>query len=182
MTGTHYLLAPACRNRRYAHISRGRMLKIQLPYRAISTNKLYLGAKVVSPEYKRFKRDIGLYLVANYPKPVDLKGNLVMTLEVGLSSSLADGSNTVKGIEDSLAEHFKFNDKQIVTTHIEKYLKLIERVEKVNPEAASHLRNPAGFSKDCDFNYSGIIETAFIWGDTEQGHTYWSNISRHLEG
>jgi Holliday junction resolvase RusA-like endonuclease len=98
------------------------MLKIQLPYKAISTNKLYLGAKVVSPEYKRFKRDVGLYLVANYPKPVDLKGNLVMTLEVGLSSSLADGSNTVKGIEDSLAEHFKFNDKQIVTTHIEKYL------------------------------------------------------------
>ena len=98
------------------------MLKIHLPYKAISTNQLYSGHKNISAAYKKFKKEVGLYLLANYSKPVKLDGNLVLTMEVGFSSSLADCSNAIKGCEDSLAEHFGFNDKQIVTVHVDKFL------------------------------------------------------------
>lgn len=95
---------------------------IKIPYKALSANKMYLGAKVISPEYKRFQKDVGEFLKLNVKKPVNLTGNLVMTLEVGYSNPLSDTSNAIKSVEDVLASNLGFNDKQIVSHHIHKYL------------------------------------------------------------
>ncbi len=96
---------------------------VKLPYKALSTNRLFLGRKVPTAEYKRFQQDISEYLKLNYKvNGKKLEGNLVMYLEVGLSNPLSDGSNTLKSIEDCIARHFGFNDKQVVTHHISKYL------------------------------------------------------------
>lgn len=45
-----------------------------------------------------------------------------MHLEVGFSSPLADLSNSVKAIEDIIAEYFEFNDKMVIDTILRKYL------------------------------------------------------------
>jgi 5'-3' exonuclease len=58
-----------------------------------------------------------------------------------------------------------------------KYLKLIESAKIVTPQIVPYLSDPACFSKDCNFLYSSRINTAFVWGATEQGHDYWSNIN-----
>ena len=96
---------------------------VKLPYKALSTNRLFLGRKVPTAEYKRFQQDIADYLKLNYKvNGKKLEGNLVMFLEVGLSNPLSDLSNCVKSLEDCIATHFGFNDRQIVTHHASKYL------------------------------------------------------------
>lgn len=97
-------------------------LDLSLPFKAFSTNDLYAGRKVRSYKYKTFRKEVLEYLENNYEQKVDLRGNLVLSLEIGYSSPLADASNGIKGIEDVVAEYFKFNDKFIVELHVEKYL------------------------------------------------------------
>ena len=53
---------------------------------------------------------------------VNLSGNLQIIMEVGFSSPLSDLSNSIKSIEDVVAEYFDFNDRQVVTIHMDKYL------------------------------------------------------------
>lgn len=97
-------------------------IDLSLPFKAFSTNDLYQGRKVRSYKYKTFRKNVLTFLEENYEQRVDLKGNLSMSLEIGYSSPLSDASNGIKGIEDVVAEYFKFNDRQIVTILIEKYL------------------------------------------------------------
>lgn len=97
-------------------------LDLSLPFKAFSTNDLYSGRKVRSYKYKSFRKSVLAYLAENYEQRVDLKGNLVLSLEIGYSSPLADASNGIKGIEDVIAEYFKFNDRFVVELHVEKYL------------------------------------------------------------
>lgn len=99
-----------------------RSLDLKLPIKAISTNKLYAGRKHRSYIYKNYRKQVFQFLDDNYSFPVSLKGNLVLELEVGFSSPLNDASNSVKGIEDCIAEYYGFNDRQIVTIVIHKYL------------------------------------------------------------
>lgn len=97
-------------------------LDLKLPFKAFSTNDLYAGRKVRSYKYKNFRKAVLQYLEDNYEQKVDLKGNLALSLEIGYSSPLSDASNGIKGIEDVVSEYFKFNDRQIVTIVIDKYL------------------------------------------------------------
>lgn len=97
-------------------------VQLQLPFKAFSTNDLYAGRKVRSMKYKGFRKTVLDFLNKNYEQRVDLAGNLVLSLEIGYSSPLSDASNGIKGIEDIAAEYFKFNDKQIVTLNVDKYL------------------------------------------------------------
>lgn len=94
---------------------------LKLPYKAISTNELWLGRKTPSAKYKRFKRDILLYLEENY-KRQSFKDGISVDLEVGFSNPLSDLDNSLKGLMDTLAEFFQFNDKQIIHYNASKYL------------------------------------------------------------
>jgi len=97
-------------------------VRLNIPHSAISTNQLHLGRKVRSYEYKKFRKEVFAYLADNIKADVKLEGNLIFKMEVGLSNPLSDASNTMKGVEDVLAEYFQFNDRQIVSIHIDKYL------------------------------------------------------------
>lgn len=99
-----------------------RSLSLEIPYPALSTNMMYSGRKVRSYYYKRFRKDIFKFLSVSYPDPVSLKGNLVLSMEVGFSSPLSDLSNAIKSTEDVLAEYFSFNDRMIVSIKMNKYL------------------------------------------------------------
>lgn len=99
-----------------------RSVSLQLPFKPFSTNKLYFGRKVRSTAYKNFRDEVLQFLSDNYDSNVSLDGNLVMSLEAGFSSPLADLSNCVKSIEDIVAEYFGFNDKKIVSIKMDKYL------------------------------------------------------------
>lgn len=99
-----------------------RSLDLKIPIKAISTNKLYGGKKVRSWYYKKYRKEVFQFLKANYDDKVSLTGNLVLELEVGFSSPLNDASNSIKGIEDCIAEYYAFNDRQIVTIVVNKFL------------------------------------------------------------
>lgn len=103
-------------------IAKKRSLKLRIPIKAISTNKLYGGKKVRSWFYKKYRKEIFEYLGANYPDPVCLGGNLTLEMEVGFSSPLSDASNSIKGVEDCISEFYAFNDRQIVSIKVDKYL------------------------------------------------------------
>ena len=51
-----------------------------------------------------------------------LNGNLKLAMTVGFSSPLSDLSNSIKGIEDVLAEYLGINDRQIVAIELNKVL------------------------------------------------------------
>jgi hypothetical protein len=97
-------------------------VNVKIPIKAISTNRLYAGVKRRSGVYKGYRAQVLKWLEENCPYTVDFPKNMVLTMEVGFSSPLSDASNAVKGIEDVVAEYFGFNDRQIVTVHIDKYL------------------------------------------------------------
>lgn len=97
-------------------------IAVELPIKAISTNKLYSGKKVRSWFYKKYRKEVFQFLDSNANFKADMTGNLVVDLEVGFSSPLSDCSNAIKGIEDCIAEYYGFNDRQVVSVHIDKYL------------------------------------------------------------
>lgn len=97
-------------------------IELKLPIKALSTNKLYAGRKTRSWHYKKFRRQVFQLLEAYDKTNVRLEGNLKMTIDVGFSSNLSDLSNATKGIEDVVAEWLGFNDRQIVTIELNKYL------------------------------------------------------------
>ena len=99
-----------------------RSLELRIPIKPISTNKLYSGRKVRSVYYRKYRKEIFQFLQDNAPDPVSLQGNLTLELEVGFSSPLSDLSNSLKGVEDCIAEFYKFNDRQVVSIVANKYL------------------------------------------------------------
>lgn len=64
------------------------------------------------------------YLNENYDnRGLSLSGNLKLTMEVGVSSSLMDASNTIKAIEDVVVKWSgSFDDRQIYSITVEKYI------------------------------------------------------------
>jgi Holliday junction resolvase RusA-like endonuclease len=100
-----------------------RSVQVLVPHKAISTNQLHMGTKTRSWDYKKFRKEVFQFLEDNHGgvKP-NLQGNLVFTLEVGFSNPTSDLSNSIKGIEDVLAEFYEFNDKQIVRIVMDKYI------------------------------------------------------------
>jgi len=99
-----------------------RSLDLKIPIKAISTNKLYGGKKTRSWYYRKYRKQIFQYLGEHCPDPVCLSGNLTLQMDVGFSSPLSDASNSIKGVEDCISEFYTFNDRQIVTIHVDKWL------------------------------------------------------------
>lgn len=97
------------------------MIRHEIPFAAISTNRLYTGRKRRSWQYEQYRKQVLEYLALNY-NPLPLEGNLELYMDVGFSSSLSDCSNSVKGIEDIVAEFNGFNDKKIIHMEVNKYL------------------------------------------------------------
>lgn len=97
-------------------------IHLTIPLKALSTNKLYAGVKKRSWHYKKFRKEMFRFLGNIEKVGVCLSGNLVMDMEVGFSSPLNDLSNSIKGTEDILAEWLGFNDRQIVTMVLNKFL------------------------------------------------------------
>ena len=95
---------------------------VMIPVKAISTNRLYGGIKRRSFEYKKYRKTVLDYLEKHYPYRAKFPKNMVLHMEVGFSSPLSDASNSIKGVEDCVAEYFEFNDRQVVTLHVEKFL------------------------------------------------------------
>lgn len=104
------------RNRRKSRVD------IEIPMPALSVNKMYTGKKRRSVYYKHFRRNVFRYLNENLTDKGNLQGNLGLSLEVGVSSTLSDLSNCLKAIEDIMAEYLDFNDKQIVHEELDKYM------------------------------------------------------------
>jgi Holliday junction resolvase RusA-like endonuclease len=94
---------------------------VELPTKPISTNNLYRGKKVRSYDYKKYRAETFKFL-GTREEEYDLTGNLYLELEVGYSSPLSDLSNGIKGLEDVLTEYLGFNDRQVVTLVMNKFL------------------------------------------------------------
>ena len=58
------------------------------------------------------------------------------------------------------------------------YLKLVNKVKKVDKEAAKYLREEAPKLKD--FGLGKNLSWCFIWEDTPQGHKYWQRVEEAL--
>ena len=87
-----------------------------LDIKPLSLNCAYRGRRFTTPELKSFKQAI--YFLA--PKITIPKGKLKVKFIFGVSSKNADGDNLIKCVQDSLAEKYNFNDKQIYRWEVEK--------------------------------------------------------------
>jgi hypothetical protein len=68
--------------------------------------------------------------------------------------------------------------KKIVSRY--KYLDLVERVSRIDKDAAEYILNRA--PTECKpFNYVSELGGAFVWDKTPQGQKYWQEINRKLE-
>ncbi|MCO7225292.1 RusA family crossover junction endodeoxyribonuclease [Pleionea sp. CnH1-48] len=74
-----------------------------------STNQIHLGRKVLSPNYRHFRKEFSKLL----PDIEVPKGPLVLSVVVGVSNRNSDLDNTFKPFLDALAERYGFNDRQI---------------------------------------------------------------------
>ena len=92
------------------------MTKIDI--KPLSANEMYLGRKVKSHKYKTFERKI-LGLLPDQEVP---EGELQLTIEVGLSSKLADVDNILKPFIDCLQLKYSFNDKWIYDLQVRKQI------------------------------------------------------------
>ena len=62
--------------------------------------------------------------------------------------------------------------------YLEKYLELIERVAKIDINAATYMLSEA--PKLCTFIISDTLTGAFVFSDTPQGSVYWRAVVRAL--
>lgn len=84
--------------------------------KGISLNNAYVGRRFASPALKQYKSDLSYLL----PKITVPEGKLSLTLEFGVSYKSTDGDNLVKCFQDSIAEQYGFNDRQIYKWEIKK--------------------------------------------------------------
>jgi len=121
-------------------------IQLKLPYKALSTNKIYGGRKHRSVYYKRFRKDVLGYLSREYDgRSVALCGNLQLYMKVGVSSPLSDLSNCLKAIEDCVMEWLnkqgvKVDDRQFVRILLEKRL-VNKGSEYMNLELKKYRKN-----------------------------------------
>lgn len=59
--------------------------------------------------------------------------------------------------------------------------KLIQRVRRIDPQAAAYLQQVNDENPTSNFNISWI-SSCFVWSDTPQGHKYWWRIEDILAG
>lgn len=58
------------------------------------------------------------------------------------------------------------------------YARLVEKIYEVDQDAAQALRNVAATGAG-NFRFTGSVETAFYWANTNQGNKYWNKV-RHI--
>ena len=58
------------------------------------------------------------------------------------------------------------------------YLQLVENVRTIDPEAAEYMVLCAPHLNR--FAFYGDLPSAFMWSDTPQGYTYWSELNKKL--
>ena len=89
---------------------------VHLQIKPVSTNKLHFtnkrGGRTMTNEYVVFKWKVFAMLPDTKKVYVPTEGDLVIHYEFGITDNF-DASNCVKGIEDTLADKYKFNDKQV---------------------------------------------------------------------
>lgn len=88
------------------------MVKIYV--KPLTANTLWKGQKFKTIQYKQYENEVYWNLV-NKKCPAVLENKdakLIFFLKVGLSSTLADLSNTIKAFEDILQKKYDFNDKK----------------------------------------------------------------------
>lgn len=88
----------------------------EINIKPLSLNSAYRGRRFTTPELKAYKEAI-YYLLPARKIP---SGKLSVTYEFGVSSKNADGDNLIKCFQDSLAEKYEFNDKQIYQWNVTK--------------------------------------------------------------
>ena len=89
---------------------------IKLAIKPISLNSCYRGRRFKTPLLDAFKKEV-YYLL---PKMEIPKGKLSVKYIFGVSSKSSDGDNLIKVFQDSLADNYGFNDKQIYKWEVEK--------------------------------------------------------------
>jgi Holliday junction resolvase RusA-like endonuclease len=89
---------------------------VHLDIKALSVNDSYQGRRFSTPELKNYKQHLSLLL----PKIEVPKGNLSVYYIFGVSSKAADGDNLIKSFQDTISEHYGFNDNKIYEWHVKK--------------------------------------------------------------
>jgi len=59
---------------------------------------------------------------------------------------------------------------------------LVERVRRIDPAAAEYLDGYDIKNCECNFHEDHSLDCVMMWDETPQGHGYWSDISRKLQG
>lgn len=92
------------------------MVKIKI--KPLSVNRSYQGRRFSTPELKDYKQELS-YLLPPLRVP---KGKLRVVYVFGVSSKASDGDNLIKSFQDSLAEKYGFNDRDIYEWSVKKEL------------------------------------------------------------
>ena len=83
-----------------------------MPLKAVSTNKIWVGKRWLSPEAKKLKRACQLYTLSIKEKLLPLpEGDLTIAFRFGVSRDM-DTSNCIKIVEDGIATALGINDKR----------------------------------------------------------------------
>ena len=90
------------------------MIKIKV--KPLSLNHAYSGRRFSTPQLEDFKLEVMLLA----PKIKVPEGKLSVKYVFGVSTKNADGDNLIKCFQDSIAEIYGFNDKQIYKWQVEK--------------------------------------------------------------
>ena len=101
-------------------------MKLQLPIKPFSTNRMYTGKKRRSCWYKGFTATVHKMLKDQGYSPSYFKVRegrwYSLSLIIGVSTKAFDASNGIKSIEDCVASYFKFNDNIISKVSCRKYI------------------------------------------------------------
>jgi len=87
----------------------------------ISVNACFQGRRFKTKEYERYEKELGLLL----PKIIVPEKNILLEIEVGLSTVNADIDNIAKPCIDVMQKKYGFNDR-----YIEKLILTKKKVEK----------------------------------------------------
>lgn len=110
---------------------------IRIPIKPLSVNRAYQGRRFRTPELIAYQEELAYRLPPMKVPP----GKLAVKYVFGFSSRNADGDNAIKALQDSLAEHYGFNDRDIYRWEVEKRL-VPKGMEFIEFELCPHRAQP----------------------------------------
>lgn len=66
---------------------------------------------------------------------------------------------------------------------MDKFDVLLKKLKKIDPKAVKYLKKmekDPEWCSECHFKREEKLVESFLWSETKQGHTYWSNLSKLL--